>query len=105
MQRFEASAEGSHARIAPGEEFALALAENPTTGFRWALVDLPPFLSITHEDFSPPDGREAGAGGVRRWRLRVNSPGHGTLHAELRARTPRQATPRSFTLDIEAPPG
>lgn len=105
MKSFEASADGGHARIAPGDDFELALAENPTTGFRWALVDVPPFLALIDDSFSPPDSTNAGAGGVRRWRLHATSAGQGALHAELRARTPRQATPTRFTLAIEASPG
>jgi predicted secreted protein len=104
MQRFEASADGQTRRIASGEEFELALAENPTTGFRWALLDLPAFLSLIDDDFSPAGTSQPGAGGMRRWRLRADAAGRGTLRADLRARTPRQASPTGFALEIEARP-
>lgn len=63
------------ADVAVGDEFAIELAENPTTGYRWQIQEMDKSAFEVLEDaFSPASGA-VGAGGIRRWLIRARLPG------------------------------
>ena len=105
FQTFGSSDNGKPARLASGGAFVVELAENPTTGFRWAIRDCPPQIEVTSDEFIPPSNVRPGAGGIRRWTFRAGQPGDGTLTIELLARGNRGGGDRpTFTLAIEVLP-
>ena len=73
-------ADGKDVALAIGEELTLTLRENPTTGYRWD-VEKPgtPACELTSDDFVPPSGAAAGAGGHHRWRFRGAKVGHADI--------------------------
>jgi inhibitor of cysteine peptidase len=80
------NANGSERILAVGDELALVLPENPTTGFRWELVsDGVPACRLEGDEYRSPSGLP-GAGGTHQWRFRATQAGIGTI--ELRYRRP-----------------
>ena len=74
---------GREIEIAPGEEVVVELAENATTGYRWAVDGpLPAGLSLSASDYEP-GGSAPGAGGTRRLRLHAAGSGSGALSLKL----------------------
>lgn len=76
--------------LAVGEERVLALPSNPSTGFRWELVE-PQRSAVVAVELSfeaplPPEGEEplCGAPGVMRVRLRGLQPGTELLRLQYR---------------------
>jgi inhibitor of cysteine peptidase len=61
MQRFTDPA--AAVRVAAGEEFALALPGNPSTGYTWQAGVDPRFLELTGREFEP-GGAGVGAAGT-----------------------------------------
>jgi inhibitor of cysteine peptidase len=84
MQTLTAEDADRVATIAQGEEFAIALDENPTTGFRWTIASITNTLSVVSSEFTAPDSSRAGAGGRRTVRLRAERPGDGELQFQSR---------------------
>ena len=73
-------ADGKEVALEVGEELTLTLRENPTTGYRWD-VDKKggPACELVSDEFVPPSGSAAGAGGHRRWHFRGAKAGHGDV--------------------------
>lgn len=62
-----------------GDEITLALPENPTTGYRWAIDGLDArLLNLTEQPYTP-DSPALGSGGTAQWVLRPIAPGVTTL--------------------------
>ena len=62
----------------------IAVAENPTTGYRWVLSVHPPGLvEVEVQEFEPPADRAAGAAGRRLFVLRADRPGTGIVELAL----------------------
>lgn len=64
------------------EPVVLELAENPTTGFRWA-IGVGPGITIDSSDYVVSSAAAAGGGGVRRIVLHAALPGLHVVHAKL----------------------
>lgn len=74
--------------VPAGEEIAVTLPENPTTGYRWVVETVTGDITLVSSDFAPPasaPGAKPGAGGHRTIQLRAGGSGHG----ELRLRSER----------------
>ncbi len=74
---------GRTVTVPVGREFAVRLAENPTTPYRWHILELPEHLRESGSDYrsDAPPGREpnAGEGGVRTLHFAAAEPGSGRL--------------------------
>ena len=57
-----------------GDTFTDILESNPTTGYRWSIVDSKS-LSIQDEYIPPAYGNLVGSGGFHRWRVTPTNPG------------------------------
>ncbi len=96
------TANGSLVRARVGEEIELALAENPTTGFRWTVVeDGAPVCRVAADAFEGGGG-PPGAGGVRRVRLAVVAAGSCRVALERRRPWQPGAPARRLELRVEA---
>ncbi|WP_447722251.1 protease inhibitor I42 family protein [Aquipseudomonas campi] len=65
-----------------GQTLTISLPSNPTTGYRWAVVDAAPSVlrSLGPEVYSPKQsGEVVGSGGESTWRYRVLQAGSGRL--------------------------
>ncbi|MDD1705273.1 MAG: protease inhibitor I42 family protein [Methanoregula sp.] len=76
MVTFTEKDAGTTPEIAAGSRFAIQLAENPTTGYRWN-ASTTAGLEILSTDYvgnAHPEGM-TGVGGIRTWVLRTTEPG------------------------------
>jgi predicted secreted protein len=69
--------------VRTGDSLELRLRENPSTGFRWEVVESgEPACALVHDDFEP--GQRAGEPGVRVYRWSANGAGRCTIALRLR---------------------
>jgi len=96
MITLDQSANGTEVSLSRGQQMELALPENPTTGFRWELLQTgAPVLAAEGSSFEAPQGAP-GKGGIRRWRFHAARAGSGTLELAYR-RSFEPAKPPSQT--------
>ena len=77
------TSDGAVVTIAPGDVLELALPENPTTGYRWALDPLPAGATLLDDRMERSDpAPDPGAGATRVFAIRVGGPA--AFHAQLR---------------------
>jgi inhibitor of cysteine peptidase len=72
---------GGVVEVAVGEQIAIELAENPTTGYRWQLDGDPGVVVDASEHVVGTGG--IGGGGVRRFVLHADRPGDLGARAKL----------------------
>ena len=61
-----------------GDEINLRLPENPTTGYRWRIVQVDGIVQEA-DSYRPDPNPQLGSGGIREFRFRVNAVGQGRL--------------------------
>jgi len=84
MQQVDETWNGRQLEVGVGQRFELALPENPTTGFRWALESKgEPVLVLLGDAFAPSAGTP-GAGGVHRWEFEASRAGSADLRLTYR---------------------
>jgi inhibitor of cysteine peptidase len=66
---------GTEVSVPAGESLVIRLAENPTTGFRWTLVQTGEPVCVPIDDVFVPDGRQPGGGGWHRWNFQAATAG------------------------------
>jgi inhibitor of cysteine peptidase len=68
---------GERVALAPGDTIEVTLEGNPTTGFRWELVDSDPTVITTEGEavYETQDAELVGAGGAWTWTLVAQQPG------------------------------
>ena len=101
MKTLESSDSGKPVRLVTGEALALDLRETPTTGFRWSVTQLPPFLRLVADSFDAPSPKFSGAPGYHHWIFQADCAGTGELRLELKARTRSSSQPDVFTANVE----
>ena len=101
MLNIDENQNGSQLSFAPGDEFEITLAENPTTGFRWELEESPePVCAIVLSVFNPHTS-PAGYGGVHRWRFRAVQNGLATCKLNYKRPWEQKSAPeRSFEIRL-----
>ena len=71
--------------IAAEQQFTVRLPSNPTTGFRWEVVDLGPVTQVGESVYeAPADTGVVGAGGTEVFTFTSNASGSGELKLEYR---------------------
>lgn len=84
----DANAEKAPAQLAVGDTLVLALDENPTTGYRWAVAQPPAKaqLRAAGDTYAtkPADPQMVGVGGTRRLRFVAVAAGKTQLELHLR---------------------
>jgi predicted secreted protein len=69
---------------APGQEVAVRLAENPATGYVWALDSLDEeVVTVQAESFEPAGDASFGGGGLHTWQLLVKQGGQSLVGFKL----------------------
>jgi inhibitor of cysteine peptidase len=94
-------ADGGECRPVLGQRLEVVLPENPTTGFRWHLVDDGrPVVTLSDDRFDTP-GRAPGQGGNRRWTFDAVRPGRTVIRAVYRRSwQPANPSQRSFSITV-----
>ncbi len=104
MVTAEESASGQSMTLPVGETLELRLPENPTTGYRWSVVEngADVLTPVEEQRGAPADG--PGAPATHRWLFRAERAGRTTI--ELVHHRPWEDTAgatRRFTLEVEVP--
>lgn len=63
-----------HLEVAAGEDLAIVLPANPTTGYNWQVEAEGTYLAFLSQEFEP-GGAGVGAGGREAFQLRALRPG------------------------------
>ena len=97
-----ADAGGGTVAVRTGDRLVVRLAENPTTGYRWAVEEADAtFLTLEASSFEPPSGSTPGAGGWRTFRFLAVGPGATRLRlAARRARVGGEDAGQSFAVTV-----
>ncbi len=75
---------GKTVEVRQGDTIAVQLAENPTTGFRWAIDKLDQKIAKPQNDsYSPASGGGVGGGGMRTFTLLAAATGTTPLELKL----------------------
>lgn len=93
--------DGKTIRLSVGDSVKLALAENPTTGYKWEILAKPePEFAIVGDAYvANPANNPIGGGGTHDWEFRAEKKGTGTLR--LGYRRPWEKGPaKMFTLTM-----
>jgi predicted secreted protein len=100
--RFDQSADGREVEIARGDEFEIALSENPTTGFRWRVAsDGSPACALVSDDYGAPEEGRPGRPGLRVLRFRAGRAGGGEIRLiNARAGAAAEAAGHTFALRV-----
>jgi inhibitor of cysteine peptidase len=83
MSDVEVRENGASLSVCTADRIVLDLPENPTTGYRWQIVQLPDSLEVVSDDFDPPASMAPGAGGRHRFVFAARSSGRGTTVLKL----------------------
>ncbi len=93
---------GSRREARLGEDVVVTLGENPTTGYRWHLIDPAGALQITDDSYDA-SSQLAGASGTRRLTLRATTTGDVQLVLHKR-RSWEQQPVDEFAVDLHILP-
>ena len=82
--KLDASANGRQVELQKGQTLVITLESNPTTGFRWEMVEIEESIlrQMGEPEFKVSDPREPpppGTGGWETWRFEAMSPGQAAL--------------------------
>jgi inhibitor of cysteine peptidase len=82
--KLDASANGSQVELQKGQTLVITLESNPTTGFRWEVVELEESIlrQMGEPEYKVSDPREPpppGAGGWETWRFQAVTAGQTAL--------------------------
>jgi predicted secreted protein len=91
--------------VAPGGDFAIRLASNATTGYRWELHSAPDpaVVTLRGSRYDGPDAPLVGAGGHEVWTFHAVAPGQTTIglrYAFIDHGTNRPTEDRVFTVIV-----
>ena len=94
MLQIDQRANSTEVTLAVGQILEIALAENPTTGFRWGLKQSgAPACTPTGDSYDPPAASGVGKAGVRRWRFAGAQAGSGSIELIYRRAWERGTPP------------
>ncbi|MGE5204696.1 MAG: protease inhibitor I42 family protein [Chlamydiota bacterium] len=107
MSRIQISSadNGKSLAVRVGDELAISLPENPTTGYRWQVDSSGSSLILEKDDFALPGKVQMGSGGTRLLTFRAAAAGHASL--QLGSRRPWEEDKpalQSFSLSIQVEP-
>ncbi|OQR53311.1 protease inhibitor I42 family protein [Bacillus sp. CDB3] len=68
---------GEHIHIPMGQFFSVALAENPSTGYRWTTTNVNPLLPLVGEHFYSSEVEDVAVGkpGIHTFQFKATEPG------------------------------
>ncbi|GHO90704.1 hypothetical protein KSF_007520 [Reticulibacter mediterranei] len=91
------------ALLATGDVFQIRLTGNPTTGYRWHLINWDhSILQRMRDEFQTPGTLSPGTGGEHVWEFVVRAPGQCLLQLAYRRRWGATIPTKSFSLHISA---
>ena len=104
MRSFSESANGQEVTVRVDERFEVALSENPTTGYRWRIVDSAPAICTLTRDHFAAARKLPGSGGAHRWIFRAVNTGEATIEMEKARKFETAGTVEHFRLSVRVLP-
>ncbi|MGO9675142.1 MAG: protease inhibitor I42 family protein [Methylocella sp.] len=99
--RIGAADNGGAKQLRVGDQFEMALPENPSTGYRWQLhAPIDPALAVEGDSYAATAPGLIGSGGLRNWRFRALKQGAAHLVIDYR-RSWEPAPVESFAITID----
>lgn len=84
MLELDEASDGTETAIQLGQQFAIRLSENPSTGFQWTLTaGGEPVCVLVRDEFHPASGLP-GQPGSHEWQFRADQVGTGQIELVLR---------------------
>jgi inhibitor of cysteine peptidase len=83
MSSIEVTTEGSEVEVSVGDEIAVRLPENATTGYQWTVGEAGPALGVESSELVVEPGGAAGSAGQRVVRFRAVQSGHSAVRLTL----------------------
>lgn len=109
MLRADENDNGRTVKLAAGEFLEITLAENPTTGYRWHLLDggaVTANCPLVKDSYEPGHPQMAGQGGIHRWQFQAAEPGACMIELEYRRSWQKDKPPeRTFRIQVEVRKG
>jgi inhibitor of cysteine peptidase len=87
---------GKSLRARVGDTIVLRLAESPTTGYRWAILQ-----GMPENDEFILESTAIGAGGIRVFRFLMKAPGAVTLDLALARAWEKQTPAKHFKVEVQ----
>jgi inhibitor of cysteine peptidase len=106
LRSYGDGSDGQTIHLAVGDTIELRLAENPTTGFRWQLIDNEGSVcTVASDSFEIPPGAPGG-GGQHSWIIQADQPGECVIELQHRRRFgPPAGTERTFRVHMRVQSG
>jgi len=95
-----ADASGSQFQMSVDDLLEVVLRENPTTGYRWDITQIPNNVELRHSRFSGSPEGAIGASGLRTVSLRAIHPGQGRLELMLVRKWEPTAPIEEFQIEL-----
>jgi inhibitor of cysteine peptidase len=91
-----------------GQEFAITLRSNPTTGYQWQLVDLSDadIVKLVGSEYKGPEAERVGAGGEEVWSFQATGQGETSVSLVYVRPWEKDVPPaeaRTFTVLVREP--
>ncbi|NBD33988.1 MAG: hypothetical protein GVY17_13735 [Cyanobacteria bacterium] len=98
--------QGKTFTVSSGNLIMIKLAENPTTGYRWAITPSDPdVVALQSSEFSLAKNAGIGSGGERRFVLQAKAPGRVTLQLKkLRSWAGEDSVMQALQLNLQVIP-
>ena len=104
MVELAEDASGREIELALGQQVAIRLPENRTTGFQWDLESSGKPVCVLVNDAVEGQTGAPGQGATHLWKFRAARPGQGTIALAYRRPWERQAAPaQTFTVRVRVP--
>ena len=102
MQRYDEQSNGKIVTVSPGGQVEICLSENPTTGFRWKVLQKgEPVCALLSDNFDA-GARVPGQPGIHTWVFNVMAEGPATIEMIYRRAWDTSSSARTFTLHLSA---
>jgi inhibitor of cysteine peptidase len=83
-----------------GDRIVVELPENASTGYQWAVVELPEHLELQRDRLDTPRSRAPGAATTHVFLLRALAPGSGLVVLELARAWETTAPEQRWTVEV-----
>ncbi len=74
---------GQTREVRAGDSIAVALHEDPMSGYRWGVESLAGNLESAGDDYAPDPDAQTGGGGIRTFRFLAQEPGPASIVLRL----------------------
>jgi inhibitor of cysteine peptidase len=105
MMKLQAQDSGRSLDLHVNDSFSVELGENPTTGYRWQILESgAPELRISRDSFVPGQSQGVGAGGTRVLEFIAENAGAASIHLGYARSGDLASLKNEFRLQVQVGP-